>query len=65
MRLMTWIVGIEITRLGGESDFFHAAMVRDILKSILHAEFRRGSSAPTWRNVCPTIRTMNSCGKDL
>jgi hypothetical protein len=33
MRRMTWI-GIGLTQLGGESDFFHAAMVRDILKSI-------------------------------
>ena len=56
MRRMTWI-GIGLTRLGGRSVFFHAEMVRDILKSILHAEFRRGSLAPTWRNVCPTIRT--------
>ncbi len=46
IRRMT-VIGMGLTRSGAGSDCFHALSVRWRRKSILCAEFRRGSLAPT------------------
>ena len=56
MRRMTWM-GIGLTRSGAGSEVFHAFNVRWMRKSMLWAEFSRGSLAPTLRNVWATCRT--------
>jgi len=49
-------MGMGLTRLAGGSSFFQAASIREIRKSVFMAEFRRGSSVPSERNVCATAR---------
>ena len=55
IRLMT-AMGMGLTRVGGGSAFFQAAIIRWILKSMSPAELIRGSPLPTERCVCATLR---------
>lgn len=49
-------MGMGFTLCGGGSSLVHAANMRWMRKSVLKAEFRRGSSLPMDKNVCATDR---------
>ena len=49
-------IGMGLTRVGGGSAFFQAAIMRWIRKSMPPAELARGSVLPTERCICATLR---------